>query len=528
MAGQLFSIKDSIDNLTQTNSRYWRGGEMRRIVSSRSTKKCNGMSRLTLRYIWLVISGFAVLSGIFYFEAYFSVSQHLPSSIPIHHDDYTNYAGGATAFQWSWNRPFSTYVIHLLGLAGPAWLSGAIRFFSVLFVLFSWVLLCQVVRPRAYWLMFIAFGTAVFSTPVIVEYARYTGMITHLLSGCLGLAAVVSLFRSAVLYQEGRSGLWWLFLSVSLLILSSLAKEDFILFYALSLVYAVLRWPVQRKRLFAAACIGLLSCIALIAASKFLASSSFLGVADNASSYYINLTPASVIQTVWHYLIGASHPSMHMHGKLVAFTFGAATIVAIALAVCQRAVPRTAYFVLATLTLIAPYSVLPNHVNAYYELVWLPMVFAAAVAATTEIFLLLPNSSAWRSRAPILVLLALAVVFSVVDYPRRANIVDWYDTRAQSNARVLGILEENRSRINAARAVCVTGADAFSPWFMHSGEYLRNVMDLRTQWYLILEATSPLYVGVLVGANSSNGQTILTTSTKQISEPCLHINLDSK
>lgn len=486
------------------------------------------MRRVAFHCLWLGLSGFAVLCAIFYFEAYFSVSPYLPSSIPVHHDDYTNYAAGATAFQWSWIRPFSTYVIHLLGLAGPAWLSGAIRFLSVLFVLLAWVLLCQVVRPRVYWFMLLTFGVAVFSTPVIVEYARYTGMITHLLSGCLGLAAVASLFRSAVLYQEGRSGLWWLLLSVSLLVLSSLAKEDFILFYALSLVYAVLRWPVQRKRLIAAAGIGLLLSVALIAASKLLASSSFLGVVGNASSYYINLTPASVVHTVWRYLLGASHPAMHAHGMLVSVTFVAATLIAIGLTVSQRAVPRTAFFVLGALTLIAPYSVLPNHVNAYYELVWLPMVIAAAVAATTEIFLLLPNSSAWRSRAPALVLLVLAVIFSLVDYPRRANIADWYDARAQSNARVLAILEKNRSRINAARDVCVTGADAFSPWFMHNSQYLQRVMSLDATWYILNDPVSVEHSGLVLGAAASGGRVNVVTSPSQFFPGCLQLNLEEE
>ncbi len=482
------------------------------------------MRRLSLHWVWLGFSGFAVLSVIFYLEAYLSVSSSFPSSIPVHHDDYSNYSAGVAAFQWSWNRPFSTYVIHLLGLAGPAWLSAAIRFLSVLFVVFSWVLLCLVVRPRAYWFMLLAFGTAVFSTPVIVEYARYTGMITHLLSGCLGLAAAAALFRSAVLYQEGRSGRWWLLLSVLALVLSALAKEDFILFYALSLVYAVLRWPVKRTRLIVAASIGLLVCAALIAASKLLASSSFLGVVDPASSYYINLTPASVIHTVWRYLLGAAHPAMHVHGELVAGIFVAATLVAIGLAAFQRRVPRSAYFILAALTLIAPYSVLPNHVNAYYELVWLPMVIAAAVAAITETFSLLPSSSALQSRAPALVLLVLVTTLSLVDYPGRGSIARWYDEREQSNARVLAVLEENRSHINAARAVCVTGADAFSPWFMHDAKYIQKVMGLDPIWYILSDPVAPDHSGFVFGAASSGGRIIVAPTPEAFVSDCFHLS----
>lgn len=486
----------------------------------------NNLKRHEVLYkIWMGISGFAVLSAIFYFDAYFSVTQYMPDSIPVHHDDYSNYSMGAEAFQWSWNRPFSTYVIHLLGLAGPAWLSAAIRILSVLFVLFSWVLLCQVIKPKMYWLMLFAFGAAIFSTPVIVEYARYTGMITHLLSGCLGLASVIALFRSADECHQLRSGRWWLLLSVLLLVLSSLAKEDFILFYALSLVYTVMRWPLQQRRLITVAGLGLLLCVALIAASKLLALSSFLGVVDPLSPYYVNTTPVSIINTVGLYLLGANHPAMHLHGRLVAFIFVAVTLATICVSFHKRRFYHTAYFILASLTLIAPYSVLPNHVNAYYELVWLPMVIAAAASANTEIFQQVSNSSAWRYRAPALALLLVATIFSISDYPMRKSIAQWYDARTQSNLRLFSILQLNRLSINASRVVCITGADAFSPWFMHDAKYLNGVMNLHSTWVILSNPTSSEYSGFVASAAYSSGRVRVVKSPNEFLNDCLRIDL---
>lgn len=487
-----------------------------------------GENHPNLRFVGLGLFTFSVFAAIFYFEAYFSVSSALPGSIPIHHDDYSNYSQGFDVFEWSWSRPFSSYTVHILALAGPDWLIGAVRFLTIQFVLLSWVLLYQVVRPRPSWLMFLTFGAAVFSTPVIVEYARYTGMITHLLSGCLGLAAVASLFRAAATYEEGRCGHTWLLVSVSLLVLSSTAKEDFVGFYMLSLVYACLRWPTRRSHLIIVASIGVMISLALIAASRYLAASSFvreIGVVNSTSSYYINLAPSSVVHTAWRYLLSQSHPAMHPHGEVVAAIFGTTVLIAIGLTLVQRKLSRSSYFVLAALTLIGPYSVLPNHVNAYYEFIWLPMLIAAAVAATTEVFMLLPNSSALRLARPALILPVLALTLSAVDYVGRASVAEWYDGRERSNARTLAILDDYRTRINAAKTVCVTGADDFSPWYMHDTHYLRNRIGIDATWYLLNDPVSPYHSGLLAGAAASMGGTIVVDDPAEFPPNCLRLSL---
>jgi len=499
-------------------------------VSGLSDADARSRGRSALHGAWMVASSFAILAAIFYLEACFSVSAFAPGSIPVHHDDYTNYARGATAFQWSWNRPLSSGLIHLLGMAGPAWLMGAVRALGVVFVLLSWALLCQVMRPRSYWLMLSGFALAVLSTPVIVEYARYTGMITHLLSGSLGLAAVLALFRASESDRPQHPAHGWYLLSVTLVVLSVLAKEDFILFYALSLVFAVLWCPARRARLLAWGMAGLLICAALIAASKLLASTSFLGVADPASTYYLDLTPASVTHTVWRYLTGAVHPAMQAHGRVVAVIFMVSALMALWLTAVRRQATRSAYFVLSVLALIAPYSVLPNHVNVYYELIWLPMLMAAAVAATVEMTVGSAAgraaTSVWRSRTPVTVMLAIAATLTLVDYPGRAGIAAWYDERMQANVRVLAMLEAQRAGINAAPAVCVSGADSFSPWFMHDGQYLRNVLGLDTTWNVLVAPDSPLRPGFELSATASRGQVTVVDHADQFAADCLTLRLE--
>lgn len=494
-----------------------------------------------LRLLWLAMSGFAILALVFLFEACFLVSVFPPGTIPVHHDDYTNLSRGGTGFQWSWSRPLSYGLIHLLSAAGPGWVSAAGRVLTVTFVLLSWALLCQLTRPRAYWLMLAGFAVTVFSTPVIVEYVRYTGMITHLLSGSLGLAAVLALFRASGMsprrrYAHGAharrwyASAWtvhaWYLISVTLIVLSVLAKEDFILFYALSLAFAALWWPVQRFRMLSWGIAGLLLCGALIAASKRLAATRFLGVADASSPYYLDPTPGSVAHTVWRYLTGAAHPATQGHGTAVAALFMVSTLMALWLAARHRNATRSGYFALAVLALIAPYSVLPNHVNVYYELIWLPMLVALPVVAMTELYAGRTPSAVWSGRMPVLVMLAIAAIFTFVDYPARSGIAAWYDERMQTNARVLAILDSNRARINAAPAVCVSGADSFSPWFMHDGQYLLNVMGLSAIWNMLVAPDSPRRAGFDWSAAASRGKVIVVDSPDRFAPDCLHLRLE--
>ena len=59
----------------------------------------------------LNILSFALISAVFYLMAYYSVSGFLPTSIPVHHDDYTNYSSAAGGLALSWIRPLSTWLM---------------------------------------------------------------------------------------------------------------------------------------------------------------------------------------------------------------------------------------------------------------------------------------------------------------------------------------------------------------------------------------------------------------------------------
>ncbi|VVO02258.1 hypothetical protein PS718_02761 [Pseudomonas fluorescens] len=443
---------------------------------------------------------FALISAVFYYMAYYSVSDLLPGSVPVHHDDYTNYSSAAGGLALSWIRPLSTWLIYIFSSQGPDWLIWAVRFFTVTYVFLAWKILIEVVRPRQQWITLVLFALAALCSPIVAEYARYTGMVTHMMSGCLGLAAVYCLFKSE---RETNDG--WLYASVALLVMSTLAKEDFILFYVFSYAYVMVKSKKPVKRRLLIGLTGLAISLVMVAGAKFLAASSFLGASDAQSSYFIDTSITGVANTVWRYLTGAGHPAMIIHGKIIAAAFIFASIVALIVLVRDRQIPKSLYVVGATLTLIAPYSVLPNHVNAYYELIWLPFIIGAVFVSLAEL-LITGKPPVVRSYAACALLAALALMLNVTDSPGRFSVAQWYDAVGADNEKILKQLADNKTAINEASSVCVYGANAFSPWYMHSGQYLETVMGLHTEWNVVADKSSALYPGFQQGAVSSKGR----------------------
>lgn len=461
---------------------------------------------------------FGLILIVFYLMAYCSVSNLYPSSIPVHHDDYTNYSSAASGLAWTWTRPLSTWLIFVLSSIGPDWLIWAVRLLTVMYVFLSWKILTVVWQPRSHWTMLSLFAVSSLSSPIIAEYARYTGMLTHMLSGSLGLASVYFLFKN-----DRKKNDNWLYFSVILFVLSALAKEDFILFYIFSFVYVMIKTKKPIKKQVVIGLVGLSVALMMVAGAKFIAASSFLGTRDEYASYFFSASPSSVATTVWRYLTGAGHPSMTMHGEIIATIMISSSVVALFLIIRDKAIPKTLYFVGAALTLIAPYSVLPNHVNAYYEIIWLPFILGSACVALAEII----NTGMEITRSKYLaftIFIALCVSLIVVDAVGRTSIANWYDVVGADNEKLFRHLEENRVAINSAPSVCVYGANAFSPWYLHNGEYLRVVIGLHSVWHIVTDKSSPLYPGFQQAAASSQGR-IIVTEASEANESCLKLEI---
>ena len=116
------------------------------------------------------IHSFALISAVFYLMAYYSVSNFLPSAIPVHHDDYTNYSSAAGGLAWSWIRPLSTWLISVFSSLGPDWLIWAVRIFTATYLFLCWKILIEVIQPVVFKTAISWKGLFAFPLVYLVQY----------------------------------------------------------------------------------------------------------------------------------------------------------------------------------------------------------------------------------------------------------------------------------------------------------------------------------------------------------------------
>lgn len=423
---------------------------------------------------------FFVLSFVFYMMTYLSVGSVFPNAIPVHHDDYSNYARTLAISDLSLIRPLSTLIIQILSDIHPELLIYAVRFLTIAYVFFIFYLLSEVFKIKLNLVSQVIISIIIFSTPILVEYSRYTGMITHLISGNLALLSIILLHKSITTRK-----LFLVVLSSVLMFLSIISKEDFILFYLVAVFYIIftnnseeiIDWRIKSIIL-----IGIVFIFSAIIFSKTAVSSSFLGTTDSSSTYYLNVLPSSIIDTIVKYLSGANHPSLEKHGQFVILIFLFSLFFNI---FYLREKNINGFFIiLFSILIILPYSVLPNHINAYYELLWLPFIYISFFISLGK-FLKDISFNKFLYIVIVFITFLIFLALLIVDYQPRKSIANWYDTISLSNKNNIKMLIENRDVINKQEKVCILGADSFSPWFMHNGNYLNNVLKIDSLWFIV-------------------------------------------
>jgi hypothetical protein len=476
--------------------------------------------------------GWIVLALILYFSAYGSVSDVPPSSVPVHHDDYSLYAAAGEPFQLTWIRPLSYFLMSVLSGAGPEWLAWTVRALAITYVFLCWVLLQQVTEHKLNRLFMVVFGISVFASPMSVENTRYMGVLTQLLSGCLGVLSAVMVVKSVKAGKNDQSRpmeILWLLLSGLCITASTLAKEGFVLLFVVTTVYAVYRWrPSFRLHLSALSLFSFISAF-LILAAKILADSSFLGVKDESSTYFVSINPISIFSTAWIYLTGSGHPAMRLSGICITLLTVLLIFWTIGRSIREKSVYPGLFLLVAAFSVMMPYCLLPNHVYPYYEILWLPLVLAALYSIMSEKNGHEPGNKKLNVFIkPSVVAIAVALVLSLAGYKGRQGIAAWYDRVAEDNLRVFSMIEANRMRIEQAMNVCVEGANTFSPWYLHGGGYLRTVKGLDAKWFVLSNERMPEYTGLKAGSDASRGRVTLVHDFKEAPINCVKIDLRPK
>ena len=401
---------------------------------------------------------------------------------PVHHDDYTNLSNSVEEISWPAARPVSTVAIGLLASAGPRPYRLASNVLTVLYPALVVLFLARVIDRGPSLPALTAAAAILFSFPGSLDWVKYTGLITNLLSGIFGVLALLFLHRG--LAGEARrsaiaAGLLFYALSV-------FSKEDFVLPVFLFLGFHLTRTGVPRKRA-AFVLAGAAACVLALLLYNGTLPHSFTSLGASGP-YQVHLSPSSVAATLVRYLTLSPY--------LVAVMI-TTIVVGLAAARVDRESWRPLLLGFAiTGSLIAPYAVLPNHVAPYYPFGWLAWMTGLIAVGVSVL--------AARVRWPALVY-AVSVLLAILavrqTHVERCAIVRWYGNESQRNENITRTLVENRAALASLPAVGVVGVEGLSPWSRLDGTYLRTRLDLENRWIVFVPRSDIFYM-----LNDSDGK----------------------
>ncbi len=309
-------------------------------------------------------------------------------------------------------------------------------------------------------------GAAALSFECVVEYSKYTGLITNLLSGVFAVGAMSLMgaaykrSRDGTLLREPAMAAIWV-----LCALSFWSKEDFIL--PTILVATYLAWEsrveTSARGRWAALAGGIILLAALLGAYNRLGQSAFTQA--HAGPYKADFSPLSVLHMGVNYLFMSPVAS-------VAAILQASMLIWNVLAATPARWTRV-LLVQALIVLFAlPYCFLSRHVALYYDFNWTVWQIASAL-------ILLWNLS--NRPAVGWAVAAIAVGCVAIGQPGRHNIAEWYRNAGLVNRNVVGALRSNAQVLRPYGTVVIEGAPFLGP-FASSGRFLSTRYGLDHDW----------------------------------------------
>ncbi len=397
---------------------------------------------------------------------------------PIHSDDFRNLSESlSTVGAWP-ARPISTVALALLSMAGAPVYYAALLLLTLLYPVLVLLFLSRFFERSTSPAFVLLAGATLFAFPNAVVYPMYTGLLTNLLSEVFGAAAMLCLLSAS---RSSRVGLWST-AGILCFAASAFSKEDFVL-PPLLLTAWLLSKPAARRRSTLAALLGLLAVTVVLAAYNHKIGGRAFTNLSHTGPYTVDFSPGSVASLFLRYLT--------MSRYQLAVT---ALSLLLALLALWR-IPQWRSCVLLVcafvILLVAPYTVLPNHVYPYYAFGWLPWQIGLAGFALVE---LAERSAGGRARRVALVVTTVATLFAVgLTLRERFDVVRYYQGNQDRCRRMIEALVENHDRIAREPKVGVLGLDGLSPWSLSHAEYLRRKLGLRNEWIVFVPQSSLFY-----------------------------------
>jgi hypothetical protein len=434
---------------------------------------------------------------------------------PVHHDDFTT-LGADLGWYWLWPRPVFFAVSVALGTAGISVLYVSLHLFVIAYATLSLLLLRKLLDAPHLPLFYSVFlAAATLSFERTVEYSKYAGLLTNLLSGTLGVAAMY-LMVSSFAEDSNRSRLrWWRFIGAwGLAVLSFWSKEDFVLPTVVLALY--LAWErVRQPRTRAAWWVVLAAGVLLLAGALVLYNHVVQSVYTQSGGgpYKPDFSLVSVCRTSAAYILATPV-------AIMATLLQASTLVWNAVTGSPVRWSRMLLYHALIALLVLPYACLPLHIAPYYSQNWIVWQIGGAL-------LLL-----WRiGQRPSLrwVFVLAAVVCVYVGQPGRKDTVRWYLNTGQVNRNIVATLLARAKDLRPYRQIVVEGAPSHGPWFGNTGRFLAR-LGLDHQWIVRVPKEGEYYrqlTQLLGGSELGSIRTVATEAEPlPVGLPIVHLSLD--
>lgn len=291
---------------------------------------------------------------------------------PIWHDDYNNLSLSFSSFSVASPRFVSTFLITCVAALGPKLAYVALNLLTLTFVYLSlrFVEMFVYAGRRLPILAFAGAGAGALAFPYIIDWTKYLGLLTNLSSGIFGLLSMIALSAYGHRLWSARRALP---LALGFAYLAFFAKEDFGLpILLVAMTFALLqrgrRWP----HIIAALAAGF---AAAMLYNRLVGSPFTAGAQSTTAPYYVSIAPQSLLHSYRYYLTDSGYTRWLLAGTLLSLLIPCVFV-------SQRPefVLKRICLLLIPFSLVAPYSVLPNHLTGYYGLTWCTLLCAAAAA----------------------------------------------------------------------------------------------------------------------------------------------------
>jgi len=149
---------------------------------------------------------------------------------------------------------------------------------------------------------------------------------------------------------------------------------------------------------------------------------------------------------------------------------------------------------LIVLSIILPYTMIPNNLPAYRVVSWLPWFAGIGILIMQQLL----NEIKERMGSKFgNIAISISVAFSVIILaqmdPKRQSMARWYKNQQILNNNIIGSLIQNSDMILKEKIVAVRGVKGLSPWSNTDAGFIRNKIKLPNKWVLLIDENSQFY-----------------------------------